>query len=180
MDNSDALSVSSVELPVSSAMTSSRRASKAGDAPAAATEAAASRRASKPSAAASQLSAAAAASAADSEVVDAVRDAAAAAAGGSSIAVSISAAGKASAARDAFVAGDADASRQLHETLLAPSEAKENHGGLGSDFIKSIVFGGLDGIITTLSTIAASVGGQLSIEAVVTLGFANLVADGAF
>jgi hypothetical protein len=48
--------------------------------------------------------------------------------------------------------------------------AEETHGGFGSENIKSIVFGGLDGIITTFSTIASSVGGNLSIETVITLG----------
>ena len=44
--------------------------------------------------------------------------------------------------------------------------------------IKSIVFGGLDGIITTFSTIASVAGGSLGIGVIITLGFANLIADG--
>ena len=40
------------------------------------------------------------------------------------------------------------------------------------------MFGGLDGIITTFSTIASVAGGSLPIEVVITLGFANLIADG--
>lgn len=176
MDNSDTASVTSVEMSTSPLPTSSRRSSRAVDAGAASGAAAASRRASKPTEGAAVAAAPSVVSSSDIPVVDAVREAAAATVEG--VAVAISAAGKTSAARDAFFAGDVEASRSLHEALVAPSEAKENHGGVGSDFIKSIVFGGLDGIITTLSTIAASVGGQLSIEAVVTLAFANLIADG--
>lgn len=46
------------------------------------------------------------------------------------------------------------------------------------DNIKSIVFGGLDGVITTFSTIASVAGAALPIETVLVLGFANLIADG--
>lgn len=48
--------------------------------------------------------------------------------------------------REAFNKGDADASMLLHD---AKRHAPEQHGGSGSDYVKSIVFGGLDGIITT-------------------------------
>jgi hypothetical protein len=96
--------------------------------------------------------------------------------------VTVSPVVKANAAREAFSTGDAEASRAMHESTRvahdgAVAKADENHGGFGSDYVKSIVFGGLDGIITTFSTIASSVGGNLSIEAVITLGFANLIAD---
>lgn len=78
-------------------------------------------------------------------------------------------------ARVAYASGDGAVSRAVHDG--GAKEAAEDHGGFGSDFIKSIVFGGLDGVITTFSTIASSVGGNLGIEAVITLAFANLVAD---
>jgi len=96
--------------------------------------------------------------------------------------VTVSPVVKANAAREAFSTGDAEASRAMHESTRvahdgAVAKADEAHGGFGSDYVKSIVFGGLDGIITTFSTIASSVGGNLSIEAVITLGFANLIAD---
>jgi hypothetical protein len=44
--------------------------------------------------------------------------------------------------------------------------------------IKSVVFGGLDGIITTFSIVAAVAGASLSVEVVLLMGFANLIADG--
>ena len=40
------------------------------------------------------------------------------------------------------------------------------------------MYGGLDGIITTFAIVAATVGGDQSRELVITLGFANLLADG--
>lgn len=54
----------------------------------------------------------------------------------------------------------------------------ENHGSVGSSYVKSIVFGGLDGIITTFSIVAAAVGASLSSQVVLMMGFANLLSDG--
>lgn len=47
-----------------------------------------------------------------------------------------------------------------------------------SDYSKSIVYGGLDGIITTFAVVAGTVGGNLPTLTVVILGFSNLLADG--
>ena len=44
--------------------------------------------------------------------------------------------------------------------------------------IKSIVYGGLDGIITTFAVVAGSTGAALSSKVLLILGFANLIADG--
>ena len=49
---------------------------------------------------------------------------------------------------------------------------------VGSDRVKSIVFGGLDGVITTFSIVAAVAGAQLPIETALLMGFSNLIADG--
>lgn len=45
-------------------------------------------------------------------------------------------------------------------------------------YIKSIVYGGLDGIVTTFAVVAGSVGGELSLKVILILGFSNLLADG--
>lgn len=83
------------------------------------------------------------------------------------------------AARTAYAAGDVPASVAAHEakagTLVARS--KEDHGGAGSDYIKSIVFGGLDGIITTFAIVSSVIGASLSPQVVVVSGFAKLVGD---
>ena len=47
-----------------------------------------------------------------------------------------------------------------------------------SNYAKPIVYGGLDGIITTFAVVAGTVGGNLPTLAVVVLGFSNLLADG--
>ena len=55
--------------------------------------------------------------------------------------------------------------------------AEEKHAGDAGAYIKSLVYGGLDGIITTFAIVCAAVGTGLSRKAVVVMGFANLVAD---
>ena len=55
---------------------------------------------------------------------------------------------------------------------------QEKHGSIGRDYVKSIVFGGLDGIITTFSIVAAVAGASLTPEIVIMMGFANLLSDG--
>lgn len=83
------------------------------------------------------------------------------------------------AAKAAYAADDVAASKTAHEakagTLVA--RAKEDHGGAGSDYIKSIVFGGLDGIVTTFAIVASIVGASLAPEVVVVSGFAKLFGD---
>ena len=44
--------------------------------------------------------------------------------------------------------------------------------------IKSIVFGGLDGIITTFAIVASVAGANLALEVVIITGFAKLLGDG--
>jgi len=44
--------------------------------------------------------------------------------------------------------------------------------------IKSIVYGGLDGIITTFAVVSGVIGAQLNPSIILILGFANLIADG--
>lgn len=45
-------------------------------------------------------------------------------------------------------------------------------------YAKSLVYGGLDGIVTTFAVIAGSIGGNLGTKAIIVLGFSNLLADG--
>ena len=44
--------------------------------------------------------------------------------------------------------------------------------------MKSIIYGGLDGIITTFAIVAGIAGADLATEVILVLGFANLIADG--
>eukprot|EP00164_Ancoracysta_twista_P009026 GFYU01013226.1.p1 GENE.GFYU01013226.1~~GFYU01013226.1.p1 ORF type:complete len:317 (-),score=98.30 GFYU01013226.1:153-971(-) len=78
-----------------------------------------------------------------------------------------------SSARDAYAVGDVEASKAAHAAQGAP----ENHKS-GGGHIKSVVYGGLDGIITTFAVVASIAGAELSAEVVLIMGFANLIADG--
>lgn len=48
----------------------------------------------------------------------------------------------------------------------------------GGKYIKSLVYGGLDGIITTFAVVSGVAGASLAVRVVIILGFANLLADG--
>jgi len=45
-------------------------------------------------------------------------------------------------------------------------------------YLAEIVYGGIDGIVTTFAVVTASVSAQLSPKIIILLGFANLLADG--
>lgn len=45
-------------------------------------------------------------------------------------------------------------------------------------YIKSIVYGGIDGIITTFAVVSGAAGANLSSGVIIILGFVNLIADG--
>eukprot|EP01059_Diplonema_ambulator_P000095 TRINITY_DN1007_c0_g1_i1.p1 TRINITY_DN1007_c0_g1~~TRINITY_DN1007_c0_g1_i1.p1 ORF type:complete len:294 (+),score=116.02 TRINITY_DN1007_c0_g1_i1:55-936(+) len=94
---------------------------------------------------------------------------------------------KMSKARDAYKTGDVEASKQAHAVTVH----SEKHSGSASDYVKSVVFGGLDGITTTFAVVAAAQGASDGFEdncgdgnhmtvakTVLILGFANLFADG--
>ena len=55
---------------------------------------------------------------------------------------------------------------------------ESHHGHASSKYIKNIIYGGIDGIITTFSIISASYGVGLDIKYIITMSVANLVADG--
>ena len=57
------------------------------------------------------------------------------------------------------------------------SHLEIHHASSKAKYIKNIIFGGIDGIITTFSIIAACYGSNLQIKYIIAMGFANLVAD---
>jgi VIT1/CCC1 family predicted Fe2+/Mn2+ transporter len=77
------------------------------------------------------------------------------------------------AIRDAFKEGDVTASRAFHDIREESEEAHQTEGGL----LKPIIFGGLDGILTSFAIVAGSAGGNLSPQVVLVLGFSNIFAD---
>ena len=78
-----------------------------------------------------------------------------------------------SGARRAYEDGDIEASKAAHANK---GVHQEHHSTVGSK-IKSIVFGGLDGIITTFAVVAGAAGGGLSVDIILILGFSSVVAD---
>lgn len=52
------------------------------------------------------------------------------------------------------------------------------HATFGGSYIRDVVYGANDGIITTFAVVAGVAGAQLSSNIVLILGFANLLADG--
>jgi VIT1/CCC1 family predicted Fe2+/Mn2+ transporter len=80
-------------------------------------------------------------------------------------------------AREAWLRRDPAASRAAHAAPAAMAAAGERHASAGK-YIKSVVYGGMDGIVTTFAVVAGVTGASLSPGVVLILGFANLVADG--
>ncbi len=75
-------------------------------------------------------------------------------------------------AREAYRDRDVESLRISHDV------GHEPHGSNSGKYIKSIVYGGLDGIITTFAVVAGVAGATLPVGIVLILGFANLIADG--
>ena len=83
-------------------------------------------------------------------------------------------------ARLAYDNRDANASAQIHKNkeieMNLKGSSPENHQKSG-EFIKSVVLGGLDGIVTTFAVVSGATGGGLGIEVILVLGFSNILAD---
>ncbi|KAL4494966.1 hypothetical protein ABPG72_015666 [Tetrahymena utriculariae] len=94
-------------------------------------------------------------------------------------------------ARQAYQVRNAEMSKNAHinenaaineneegqEEVLLKNNHNESHSKSGN-FIKSAVYGGLDGIITTYSIVMGVAGANISTAVVVALGVANLIGDG--
>ncbi|MEK6794735.1 MAG: VIT1/CCC1 transporter family protein [Spirochaetota bacterium] len=77
-------------------------------------------------------------------------------------------------ARDAYKKKSVEATKQAHSAGACANE----HHSTGGQYIKSIIYGGLDGTITTFAAVAGVAGASLSPAIVLIIGFANLIADG--
>ena len=105
-------------------------------------------------------------------------------------------------ARSAYLAGDPALSRAVHakrvggngsgngngsgsslasnghgETAAAAAQVEEGHNASG-ELVKSVVFGGLDGILASFAVVTGATGGGLSPAAILVLGFSGAVAEG--
>lgn len=56
---------------------------------------------------------------------------------------------------------------------LKDEEWHQSEGGL----LKPVIFGGMDGILTSFAIVAGAAGGGLSPQVVLVLGFSNIFAD---
>lgn len=80
-------------------------------------------------------------------------------------------------ARQAYQNRNIQASAQAHDPAHIAA-AIEHHGGAGSQYLGEMVYGGLDGIITTFAVVSGVAGAQLDTPVLLILGLANLLADG--
>jgi hypothetical protein len=80
-------------------------------------------------------------------------------------------------ARKAYANRDLASSRQAHRPEVI-AQAMERHGGASHQYIGDMVYGGLDGIVTTFAVVSGVAGAELGSGIVLILGLANLFADG--
>lgn len=80
-------------------------------------------------------------------------------------------------ARKAFEKKDLAASGEAHSPE-AIARAMEAHGGTSHQYIGDMVYGGLDGIVTTFAVVSGVAGAGLGSGVILILGLANLLADG--
>ena len=80
-------------------------------------------------------------------------------------------------ARAAFQKCDKKLAAAAHDPKTI-KRSMEQHGGAESQFIGEMVYGGLDGIVTTFAVVAGVAGANLGANVVLILGLANLFADG--
>ena len=76
--------------------------------------------------------------------------------------------------RSAYYQTDVEKSRVYHDSRASASE--DGHQSEGGQ-LKPIIFGGLDGILTSFAIVAGAAGGRLSPQVVLILGVSNIFAD---
>ena len=81
-------------------------------------------------------------------------------------------------ARDAYRKGDMSGSAEAHAAGRIAVAAREEHGAPSHAYLGDMVYGGLDGIVTTFAVVSGVAGAQLGSGIVLILGLANLFADG--
>jgi DNA damage-binding protein 1 len=83
-------------------------------------------------------------------------------------------------ARNAYETQDVAASRAYHvgknNGQMVPHNTEEAHQTEGGK-LKPVIFGGLDGILTSFAIVAGAAGGKLDPTVVLILGFSNIFAD---
>ena len=78
--------------------------------------------------------------------------------------------------QEAFARKDVEASRAEHSKRREFVHT-EQHGSSASEYVKSVVFGGLDGIMTIFAIITAGAGAGATWQSFLVFGFSNVIAD---
>lgn len=73
---------------------------------------------------------------------------------------------------------EVSAAAQSHEQERVEQATRQNGATGKSEYLGNLVYGGLDGIITTFAVVSGVVGADLSAEVILILGLSNLLADG--
>lgn len=81
-------------------------------------------------------------------------------------------------ARKGYATGNGALSAHAHSPDRIAQAAREEHGGAAHQYLGDMVYGGLDGIITTFAVVSGVEGAQLGSNIILILGLANLLADG--
>jgi VIT1/CCC1 family predicted Fe2+/Mn2+ transporter len=81
-------------------------------------------------------------------------------------------------AREAYRKGDLAGLAAAHSPDRIAAAAREEHGAPSHAYVGNMVYGGLDGIVTTFAVVSGVAGAQLGNGVVLILGLANLFADG--
>ena len=81
-------------------------------------------------------------------------------------------------ARGAYRRGDQADLAAAHERDRIAGAAREEHGGAGDQYLGDLVYGGLDGVVTTFAVVSGVIGAALGSDVILIMGLANLLADG--
>jgi VIT1/CCC1 family predicted Fe2+/Mn2+ transporter len=76
-------------------------------------------------------------------------------------------------ARKAVKENNVPLSMQLHQNVVV---GKEKHKK-GADYLKSIIYGGMDGLMTCLAVVTAAAGANLGYDVILILGIARLISN---
>lgn len=84
-------------------------------------------------------------------------------------------AGRVDKARKAYKAKDLEATKKAHTTEAIKGSAEHHKSG---SYVGDFVYGAIDGSVTTFAVVSGVAGAALSVNIVIILGLANLLADG--
>lgn len=69
-------------------------------------------------------------------------------------------------------------SQEEYSAVDIAAHMEVQHGGKYAPFLKNIIYGGIDGVITTFAIVTASYAADLNVKTILILGLSNVLADG--